>query len=917
MSKDTASPSAGSGKSLEHSGSIDVLRRLLDRAGEVLWRLDGQGRVTFVNGAVADTLGYEVADVVGRMLAEILVGESKAWARGGLGRWLEGRSQGTGLAKTLRFRRKDASEWVGATCWYGEYDGAGTLTGAQGVMRAAEGSLAQGASIPEEERLLSEVLSSITDGISVLDTEYRILRVNATMERWYAHKMPLVGKKCYEAYHGQDVLCKQCPAQRTLTHQEIAQAVVPRIGAGGQLQGWLDLHSFPLRDSKTGAVKGAIEYMRDITEQKETQDRLEKEEQLLRTLVGSLPDCVYVKDREHRFVMANEATALVMGAASTEALLGKTDGDFYEAAQAVQYREEEEEVMSRGWPLLNKEQDTVDSQGRLRYLLTTKVALRDSREEVVGLVGVSRDVTDRRRAEENLRESEERFRQLAENIGEIFWLYDVASRRFLYVSPGYESVFGRSVKELYDRAETWTEAVHDEDAERVHFHFAQEREGIPFESQYRIVRPDGGVRWVKDRGFAVTDEQGKVYRLAGIAEDITERKQARQALEISEEKYRGLYEGSRDGIAFTGMDGRIQEANQAFLDMLGYTLEEIQGLTFWDLTPVRWHEQQKRVVAQALERGYADEYEKEYFRKDGSIFPVRLRLWLVRDNDGRPLRLWAIVRDVTEQKQAQEDRERLTEALEAKNMELESLIHATSHDLRSPLVNVEGFSRHLEKYCARLQGALAGQVLEAQAQADVGSLLEQDIPEALYYVRASVRKMDALINGLLQLSRVGGAALRLEPLDMNVLIGEIRAAMEYQLEEGQVTLEVASLPECWGDREQISRVFTNLLDNALKYREASRESRVRLSGRRTGQTVLYCMADNGVGIPEGRRETVFKLFHREHSGESEGEGVGLTIAKKIVERHGGRIWAESEAGQGSRFFVELPGEKHKARALRD
>ena len=115
------------------------------------------------------------------------------------------------------------------------------------------------------------------------------------------------------------------------------------------------------------------------------------------------------------------------------------------------------------------------------------------------------------------------------------------------------------------------------------------------------------------------------------------------------------------------------------------------------------------------------------------------------------------------------------------------------------------------------------------------------------------------------------------------------------------------MPGCRGDREQISRVFSNLLDNALKYRKPAGLSWVRLSGRREGRMVVYCMADNGVGIPSGRRETVFKLFHREHSGESEGEGVGLTIAKKIVERHGGRIWAESEAGEGSRFFVRLPG----------
>lgn len=269
-------------------------------------------------------------------------------------------------------------------------------------------------------------------------------------------------------------------------------------------------------------------------------------------------------------------------------------------------------------------------------------------------VGVNIDINARKLAQEALRESEQRMRlaQDAANAGA--WEWRLADNRNVW-SENLWALYGLSpgVAATY---ESWLRSVHPEDRERVvHAISTAAQAGEEFEAQWRINLPAGASpRWVLSRGSPIFGPDGAPDRYIGIVFDISERKNAEDALAESERRYRLLYESMRDPFAQTDMDGRLLHFNELFREMLGYSEDELKRLTYQDLTPERWHEVDAGIVRdQILARGYSDVYEKEYRRRDGTVFPVELRVILSRDEDGNPIGMWAIVRDVTARKQAE------------------------------------------------------------------------------------------------------------------------------------------------------------------------------------------------------------------------------------------------------------------------
>ncbi|MEE9508834.1 MAG: ATP-binding protein, partial [Anaerolineales bacterium] len=262
--------------------------------------------------------------------------------------------------------------------------------------------------------------------------------------------------------------------------------------------------------------------------------------------------------------------------------------------------------------------------------------------------------------------------------------------------------------------------------------------------------------------------------------------------------------------------------------------------------------------------------------------------------------------EITERKRAEEARERLNAQLRAKNTELEQIVYVTSHDLRSPLVNVQGFSKELEIAFREVASAIESEGVPSEVKERLTPLLEEDIPEAVRFILTSISKMDALLSGLLRLSRLGRVALTIEELDMNSLMSDIAAASEFQIKEQGVTLDIGELPPYKGDKAQITQVFSNLLDNALKYLDPGRSGIIHIAGRKKQEKVIYCVEDNGIGIAQTHQEKIFEIFQRFDPNIASGEGLGLTIVRRILDRCHGKIWVESEPGKGSRFFVALP-----------
>lgn len=401
-----------------------------------------------------------------------------------------------------------------------------------------------------------------------------------------------------------------------------------------------------------------------------------------------------------------------------------------------------------------------------------------------------------------------------------------------------------------------------------------------------VVRtPAGGeLRHRQVNASPVRDGAGAIIGSVAVVRDVTDRTRAEAALRESEERYRTLVESSLDGIVQMDLAGRIQHANPAYQAMVGYSLEELRTMPFRQLTPERWLEAEKAILRdQVLARGDSGEYEKEYIRKGGAVVPVSLRVWPVLDAAGRPKGMGAIVRDITERKQAEEA---LREAARRKDQFLAVL----AHELRNPLAPISNGLRILDAGADSAEAECVREMMTRQ-----------------------VGHLKRLVDDLLEVSRIsrGKVELRKERVDLASIVNDAVAAIEPSMKERDHRLTV-SLPReplpLDADPTRLAQTLTNLLGNAAKFTEPG--GRIELEAKREGAEVVARVRDNGIGIPAETLASVFDLFTQGGSGgggSPAGLGIGLALVRSLVEMHGGQVEARSSgAGKGSEFVLRLP-----------
>ena len=343
---------------------------------------------------------------------------------------------------------------------------------------------------------------------------------------------------------------------------------------------------------------------------------------------------------------------------------------------------------------------------------------------------------------------------------------------------------------------------------------------------------------------------------------------------------------SDDAIFIHDLNGRIETWNNAAERLYGYQAREMIGRKTEVIVPPDRHEEFNELLGKVRRGEKVHHFETVRVKKDGTPVDVALTISPVRDTDGKLIGASKIARDITERKRAEAEAANQTENLKRSNAELEQFAYIAAHDLQEPL-------RMVASYTELLSHRYKGQ-------------LDERADKYIAYAVDGAKRMKLLINDLLTFSRVGTMAKPLVPVDTKAIVSTVVAAMRETLLEAGATVVVGDLPTILGDDVQLGQLFQNLIGNAVKFRSEA-APHIEITARANGQSWLFSISDNGIGIDPQYGERIFQMFQRLHErGRYEGSGIGLSIAKKIAERHGGRIWFESQAGGGTTFYVSIP-----------
>lgn len=381
----------------------------------------------------------------------------------------------------------------------------------------------------------------------------------------------------------------------------------------------------------------------------------------------------------------------------------------------------------------------------------------------------------------------------------------------------------------------------------------------------------------KTKQQLVAELAGMRQRVAKFEELETERKRMEEVLRESEAKYSTLVENSRDGIVIL-QGGVMKFVNTASLEIVGYTPEELLGIDFLKMvTPEDREMVMKRYADRMAGKEVPSIYEMALIRKDGITVPVEVNATFI-NYEGRPADL-VVIRGITERKRAEEE-------LRRSNQELEHFAYIASHDLQEPLRMVSSYTQLL-----------------AQRYKDK---LDADADEFIHYVEDGVSRMRALINGLLVYSRVGTSGAAFELTDCEAAFDCALTNLQVAVDESGAVITHHPLPVVMADASQLTQVFQNLIGNAIKF--CSQElPRIHVAAEPRGNEWLFSIRDNGIGIDPQYHDRIFDMSQRLHSRtEYSGSGIGLAICDKVLKRHGGRIWVESETGKGATFYFTIP-----------
>ena len=660
-----------------------------------------------------------------------------------------------------------------------------------------------------------------------------------------------------------------------------------------------------------GALARVIGTVQDVTDRVEAQAALRESEARFRHMADTAPALLWVTEPDGTCTFLSQGWYDYTGQTEAEGLgLGWTEAVHPDDREAA--RETFLDATARHVPF-RIDYRLRRHDGAYRWAIDVGRPRFDADGAFLGFVGSVIDIHDRKRAEEALRENEAQLRLALDAAALGTWEWDLATGAVRCDAREHE-ILGAPPGTLATADDVFAQ-VHPDDLFGLFTELEAVRAGErPYDYDFRVVHPDGAVRWVHGRGELARDADGVPARMAGVNYDVTDEREAAARLRESEERFRATFENAAVGVAHVGLDGEWLRVNDRLCEILGRGRDELVGRSVEEVT-VEADLGVGRRLRERVRSGAHDEgqIEKRYRRPDGSVVWAQVTVGVIRRSDGTPSYLVSILEDISARRAAEDALVRLNADLEARveartaelarsNAELDQFAYVASHDLKAPLRAIDSLATWIEE--------------------DAADALPEPSQRHLELLRGRVGRMEGLLDSLLTYSRAGRKEAAPEPVDLGALVRDV-VALVAPPEGVEVRLE-GEFPRLVTARAPLELAVRNLVSNAIKHHDRPESGRVTVSAALTGPDgsgldgsgldsgpeapgwVTVSVADDGPGIDPAYQDRVFGLFQTlRPRDEVEGSGMGLAIVKKTVEALGGRVWLESD-GRGATFRFTWP-----------
>ncbi len=748
----------------------------------------------------------------------------------------------------------------------------------------------------ESEERYRKLISTMSEGIVLQRRDGVIQTFNAAAERILGLSADqLMGRTSvdptWRAVHedGSPFPGETHPAMLALTTGEPQSSVIMGVHKPDDSLSWILINSQPIFEPNQSTPYAAVTTFTDITARKHTEAALRESEERYRLLAENVNDVIIKLSPQGGLTFATPSVYALLGYRPEE-FVGQSGFDYVHPDDVPVSAVVMQAAIESGSAHFTLVERVLHRDQHYMWVEVTNTNVYDPETgQLLEMVGVLRDITARKQAEEALRESEERYRLLAENVNDVLFRLS-ADGIVTFITASAYTVLGYYPEELIDQA---TEVlVHPDDLEPnssvVLKAFAA---GLThFTLSLRLRHKAGHLVWVEIAATVVLDPHtGAPLEMIGVLRDVTERKLTEDALRTSEEKFRTFVEAAPIATVIANMQGKLELVNQAAAKLFDYDRADLVGRTVDALVPEEYRQAQigRLSAASGLEEPRSVSFESGGRRRDGSVFPCDIQLSYINTSEG-PMVMSHVI-DITQRKQADEA---LKQSL-AHEKELGDLksrfVSMASHEFRTPLAAILAATETLTLYRDRMD------------QTQIDGRLDR--------IRQQVTYMKNTIEDVLHLARMQAGRVKFEPYpgDVDALCRDVVSEFDVQMEyQGRLAYTGSRGPlRAAFDERLLRQIVTNLIHNALKYSLKDRQVVVTLSD--TDQEFNLRVQDEGIGIPEDDLKHLFEPFHRATNvGTISGTGLGLSITRQSVELHGGTITVNSQLGAGTTFEVTIP-----------